>query len=158
MENYTHPTAIIDEGAKIGKGVKIWANSHICRGAQIGDGCTIGEGVYIGPNVSIGCNCKIQNHALIYEGVKIEHSVFIGPRVTFSNDAWPRVQGEWTITTTLVKYGASICAGATIVCGVLIGRCAMIGAGATVTKDIKDGWLAYGTPAKHIRELRVDEL
>lgn len=149
----SHPTAIIDRGAKIGKRTKIWAWSHICKGAIIGSDCTIGERVYVGPNVVIGNRCKVQNHALLYEGVTIEDEVFIGPSVITTNDALPTAIGEWKqrFRMTRIERGASISANCTIVAGFTIGRGAFIGAGSVVTQNIKPGWMAYGNPARHIR-------
>lgn len=151
---YKHPTAII-ETTNIGDNTKIWAYSHVCKNATIGTNCIIGEGVYIGPNVIIGNNCKIQNHCLIYEGVVIEDDVFIGPNVITTNDNFPRAIGEWTdrFKKTLIKKGASICANSTIVCGITLSENCMIGAGSVVTKDIKQNYLAYGNPARHVRKI-----
>lgn len=151
-----HPTAIIDtERNNIGLNTKIWAYTHICKNVIIGSNCTIGEGVYIGPNVVIGNNCKIQNHSLIYEGVEIEDNVFIGPNVITTNDNFPKATGNWQdrFRKTLIKKSASICANTTIVCGIVIGENCMIGAGSVVTKNIKDNYLAYGNPARHIRKI-----
>lgn len=151
-----HSTAIIEtDVSNIGKNTKIWAYVHICKNAIIGENCIIGEGVYIGPNVIIGNNCKIQNHSLIYEGVYIEDEVFIGPNVITTNDNFPRSAGDWSnrFEKTLIKKGASICANSTIVCGIVLGQNCMIGAGSVVTKNIKDNYLAYGNPARHIRKI-----
>ena len=151
-----HSTAIIDtELTNIGDDTKIWAYTLICKNVIIGKNCTIGEGVYIGPNVKIGNNCKIQNHSLIYEGVEIEDDVFIGPNVITTNDNFPRALGDWSdrFKKTLIKKGSSICANSTIVCGVVLGINCMIGAGSVVTKNIKDNYLAYGNPARHIRKI-----
>ena len=151
-----HPTAIIETDIlNIGENTKIWAFTHICKNAIIGNNCIIGEGVYIGPNVVIGNNCKIQNHSLIYEGVEIEDNVFIGPNVITTNDNFPRAVGNWSdrFKKTLIKNGTSICANSTIVCGVILGENCMIGAGSVVTKNIKDSYLAYGNPARHIRKI-----
>jgi len=151
---FIHPTAIVETDF-IGENTKIWAYTHICKNAVIGDNCNIGEGVYIGPNVIVGNNCKIQNHSLIYDGVTIEDEVFIGPNVVTTNDNFPRAVGDWTqrFRKTLIKKGASICANTTVVCGIVVGSNAMIGAGSVVTKDIKDNYLAYGNPARHVRKL-----
>jgi UDP-2-acetamido-3-amino-2,3-dideoxy-glucuronate N-acetyltransferase len=153
---FIHSSSIIDTEVKnIGVNTKIWAYTHICKNAVIGENCTIGEGVYIGPNVKIGNNCKIQNHSLIYEGVEIEDNVFIGPNVITTNDNFPRAIGDWSdrFKKTLIKKGSSICANSTIVCGLIIGENSMIGAGSVVTKNIKDNYLAYGNPARHIRKV-----
>lgn len=151
-----HPTAIIETDiVNIGKNTKIWAFTHICKSVIIGENCIVGEGVYIGPNVVIGNNCKIQNHSLIYEGVEIEDEVFIGPNVITTNDNFPRSVGNWSnrFKKTLIKKGTSICANSTIVCGIVLGENCMIGAGSVVTKNIKDNYLAYGNPARHIRKI-----
>lgn len=154
---FIHPTAII-ETDKIGEGTKIWAFSHVSKGVQIGENCNIGEGVYIGVNVKIGNRCKIQNHCLIYEGVTIEDEVFIGPNVITTNDCFPRAIGSWEtrFRETLIRKGASICANCTILCGIIIGKNAMIGAGSTVTKNIKSNYMAYGNPARHVRKMYED--
>lgn len=151
-----HSTSIIEtEKSNIGINTKIWAFTHICKNVIIGQNCVIGEGVYIGPNTIIGNNCKIQNHSLIYEGVEIEDDVFIGPNVITTNDNFPRSIGDWSdrFKKTLIKKGASVCANSTIVCGIIIGQNCMIGAGSVVTKNIKDNYLAYGNPARHIRKI-----
>lgn len=154
--NFIHQFAIIDTELKnIGKNTKIWAFSHICKNAIIGKNCVIGEGVYIGPNVIIGNNCKIQNHSLIYEGLHIEDNVFIGPNVVTTNDIFPRALGDWSsrFRKTTIKRGASICANTTIICGITIGENAMIGAGSVISKNIKPNYIAYGNPARHIRNI-----
>jgi len=151
-----HPTAIV-ESTLIGSGTRIWAFTHICPGARIGSGCTIGEGVYIGPNVRIGDRCKIQNHCLIYEGLTIEDECFIGPAVVTTNDIAPCAIGPWEhrFRKTLIKHNASIGANSTIRCGITIGEHSMIGCGSLVIQDIKPYWLAYGSPAHHIRSIYV---
>ena len=147
-----HQTAIIDSNVKIGQGTKIWAYTHISSGALIGDNCVIGEGVHIGPNVIIGNNCKIQNHSLLYEGVVLEDEVFFGPNTITTNDYLPEVGGDWKsngrFRPTLFKRGCSIGANSTIVCGVVIGEQAFIGAGSVVTKNIPDRVKAYGNPVR----------
>lgn len=148
-EYYVHPTAIVEEDVKIGKNTRIWHFVHVRRGARIGENCNIGKGVYIDKDVEIGNNVKIQNFVSVYHGVKIEDDVFIGPHATFTNDLYPRSFNEdWELVPTLVKRGASIGANATIVCGIVIGEYAMIGAGAVVTKDVPPFGLVYGNPAR----------
>lgn len=149
--NY-HPTAIIETNV-IGKNTQIWAFTHICAGARIGDNCIIGEGVYIGPNVIIGNNCKIQNHTLLYEGVSIEDDVFIGPNVITTNDLYPKAGSDWRdrFRETCIKKGSSVGANTTIVCGITIGENTLIGAGSVVTKDMKANSVCYGNPCIHKR-------
>jgi len=147
---YAHSTAVIEEGAEIGDGTRIWHFAHIRKGAKIGKNCNIGKDVYIDVGVEIGDRVKIQNCVSIYRGVKIEDDVFIGPHVVFTNDLYPRafIWGEDKIVSTLVKRGASIGANATVICGVTIGMYSMIGAGSVVTRDVPDFGLAFGNPAK----------
>jgi UDP-2-acetamido-3-amino-2,3-dideoxy-glucuronate N-acetyltransferase len=149
MNHYEHETSIVESNC-VGEDTKIWAFSHICKGAKIGSGCVIGEGVYIGPNVEIGNNVKIQNHSLIYEGVKIEDEVFIGPNVVTTNDIRPTAVGDWSerFRETLIKKGASVGANSVIICGNTIGENSLVGAGSVVTKDVKDYDIVYGNPAK----------
>jgi len=145
-----HDTAIVDEGCEIGDGTKIWAFSHVSNGAKIGEDCVIGEGVHIGPGVIVGNRVKIQNGAILYKGVTVEDEVFIGPRVVTTNDILPRATGDWTerFRETLIKKGASVGANATIICGVTLGEDCMVGAGSVVTKDVPQGALVYGNPAR----------
>jgi len=147
---FIHPTAEVSKEAKIGEGTKIWHQAQIRENAEIGENCNIGKGVYIDFGVKIGNNCKIQNYVSIYHGVTIEDNVFIGPSVTFTNDLYPRayIWNEEKVSKTLVKKGASIGANSTIICGITIGRFAMVGAGSVVTKDVPDYALVYGNPAK----------
>ena len=152
-----HKTAII-EAAEIGNNCNIWHYVHIRKGAKIGNNCNIGKGVYIDKKVIIGDNCKIQNFASIYQGVTISDNVFIGPHVCFTNDKHPRAFGwdENKIETTHIREGASIGANATILPGVMIGRYAMIGAGAVVTRNIRDFALAVGNPARIVKDVDKD--
>jgi len=154
MKYFKHESAYIDENVEIGEGTKIWHFSHIQKGARIGKNCVLGQNVNVGNNVIIGNNCKIQNNVSVYEGVILEDYVFCGPSMVFTNIINPRCKypqvGSQYYIKTLVKEGASIGANATIVCGVTIGRHAMIGAGAVVTKDIPDYALVVGNPAKTI--------
>ena len=147
---YVHESSFIDNGAVIGKGVKIWHFSHVSSNAVIGENTTIGQNVFVGEGVKIGANCKIQNNVSIYAGVELEDYVFCGPSCVFTNDLNPRCKypkGSEGWMNTLVKYGATIGANATIVCGKTIGRHAMVGAGAVVTKDVPDHALVVGVPA-----------
>jgi acetyltransferase-like isoleucine patch superfamily enzyme len=154
---YVHPTAEVSPDAEVGAGTRIWRQVHIREGARIGEQCNIGKGVYIDAHVQIGSNIKIQNHVSIFEGVTLEDGVFVGPHVCFTNDLAPRAitpdgrlksADDWTITPTLVRYGASIGAGAVIVCGTTIGSFALVGAGAVVTRDVPPHALVFGNPAR----------
>ena len=146
---FVHPTAVVEEGAIIGEGTRIWHFVHVRSGAKIGKNCNIGKDVYIDVGVEIGNNVKIQNGVSVYRGVKIEDDAFIGPHAVFTNDLYPRsFNQDWELVPTLVKKGASIGANATIVCGVTIGEYAMVGAGAVVTKDVPPHGLVYGNPAR----------
>ena len=148
-EVYVHPTAVVDKTAVIGEGTKIWHFVHVRENAKIGKYSVLGHSVYVGKGVKIGNRVKLQNRATVYQGVKIEDNVFVGPHVTFTNDPYPRsLSTDWTIMPTLVEKGASIGAGAVIMCGVTIGEHAMIGAGSIVTKDIPPHAMAYGNPAR----------
>jgi len=145
-----HETADVSKQAKIGKGTKIWHQAQVRENAKIGENCNIGKGVYIDFDVKIGNNCKIQNYVSIYCGVAVEDDVFIGPSVTFTNDLYPRafIWNDEKVVSTLVKKGASIGANATIICGITIGKYAIIGAGSVVTKDVPNHGLVYGNPAE----------
>ena len=151
--NYTsHPTAIIDDDSKIGAGTKIWHFSHIMPGCTIGENCNIGQNVVISPGVEIGNNVKIQNNVSVYTGVICEDDVFLGPSMVFTNVINPRsaVPRKEEFKKTIVRKGASVGANATIICGNEIGQYAMIGAGAVITKPVKDYALVVGNPAKQI--------
>lgn len=147
---FIHPTAIVDQGAEVGPGSKIWHFAHILPGTRLGAGCMVGQNVMVGPNVTVGNGVKVQNNVSIYAGVTIEDDVFCGPSCVFTNVLTPRafVERKQEFAPTLIKRGATIGANATIVCGVTIGRYAMIGAGAVVTKDVKDHALVVGNPAR----------
>lgn len=150
---FLHESSYVDENVTIGEGTKIWHFSHIHRGANIGDDCSLGQNVNIGNNVKIGNGVKIQNNVSVYEGVELEDYVFCGPSMVFTNDLTPRAKypkGKEAYKKTLVKYGASIGANATVVCGNTIGKWAMIASGAVVTKDVSDYALVAGVPAKQI--------
>lgn len=147
---YTHPTAVIDEGCRIGDRVKIWHFCHIMPGCEIGDGCSFGQNVVVSPGVMLGRNVKVQNNVSIYTGVICEDDVFLGPSMVFTNVINPRsaVNRKSEYKTTLVQKGATIGANATIVCGITIGRFAFIGAGAVVTKTVPAYALMVGNPAR----------
>ncbi|PKP58346.1 MAG: N-acetyltransferase [Candidatus Altiarchaeales archaeon HGW-Altiarchaeales-1] len=147
---FIHSTAEVSDKAKIGDGTKIWHHAQVREKAEIGKNCNIGKGVYIDFGVKIGSNCKIQNYVSVYHGVIIEDNVFVGPSVTFTNDLYPRafIRSEEKVSKTLVKRCASIGANSTIICGITIGKFAMIGAGSIVTKDVPDYALCYGNPAR----------
>lgn len=147
---FIHPTAIVDGGAQIGAGTRIWHFSHVLPGTIVGDGCVIGQNVMLGPRVRIGNACKIQNNVAVYEGVTLEDEVFCGPSCVFTNVLTPRafVERKSEFKPTLVKRGATIGANATIICGVTIGAYAMIGAGAVVTRDVPNHALVVGNPAR----------
>lgn len=156
-EVYIHPTAEVAAEASIGGGTRIWRQAQVREHATLGEHCNIGKGVYIDAHVQIGSNVKIQNHVSVFEGVTLEDGVFVGPHVCFTNDLFPRAitrQGQlksaddWTITPTLVKYGASLGAGAVIRCGIIIGAFALVGAGAVVTRDVLPHTLVLGNPAR----------
>jgi UDP-2-acetamido-3-amino-2,3-dideoxy-glucuronate N-acetyltransferase len=147
---FVHDSSYIDKNVQIGEGTKIWLFCHIQSGAVIGRNCSLGQNVNIGNNVIIGNGVKIQNNVSIYEGVTLEDDVFCGPSCVFTNDLTPRAKypkGHAAYLKTLVKEGASIGANATIVCGHTIGRWALIGSGAVVTKDVPDHALMVGIPA-----------
>ncbi len=151
--NYTkHETAIVDTGAEIGDGTRIWHWVHISGGAKIGERCSFGQNVYVGNKVVIGNNVKVQNNVSIYDNVYLEDDVFCGPSMVFTNVYNPRsaVTRKDEYRDTVVKKGATIGANATIVCGVTIGEFAFIGAGAVVNKDVKPFALMVGVPAKQI--------
>ncbi len=150
MPATVHPTAIVDEGALIGDGTRVWHWVHVCAGAVIGRNCSLGQGVYVGPRVRIGNGVRIQNHVSVFEGVTLEDDVFCGPSMVFTNVVNPRshVPRKDEYRPTLVRRGASIGANATIVCGTTIGRHAFIGAGAVVTRDVPDHALMVGVPAR----------
>ena len=147
---FAHESAIIDEGCTIGCGTKIWHFSHIMSGCTIGRDCNIGQNVVVSPQVVLGNNVKVQNNVSIYTGVQCEDDVFLGPSMVFTNVINPRsaIARKDQYRPTIVQRGASIGANATIVCGHTIGRYALIGAGAVVTKDVKPYALVVGNPAR----------
>lgn len=153
MTYFVHESSFIDDDVLIGESTKIWHYCHIHKGAKIGKKCLLGQNVNISNNVIIGNGVKIQNNVSVYEGVELEDYVFCGPSMVFTNDLTPRSKypkGPKKYKRTLVKYGASIGANATIVCGNIIGEWAMIASGAVVTKDVTAYALMVGVPAKQI--------
>jgi UDP-2-acetamido-3-amino-2,3-dideoxy-glucuronate N-acetyltransferase len=153
MTNITiHPTAIVDDGAQIGEGSRIWHWVHVCGGAKIGKGVSLGQNVFVGNKVVIGDHCKIQNNVSVYDNVTLEEGVFCGPSMVFTNVYNPRslIERKAEYRDTLVKKGATLGANCTIVCGVTIGEYAFIGAGAVIKKDVKPYALMVGVPAKQI--------
>ena len=149
---FVHESSYVDDGCLIGEGTKIWHFSHVQTGAVIGKNCSLGQNVNVANNVVIGNNVKIQNNVSIYEGVEMEDYVFCGPSMVFTNIKVPRSEfpqrGSEYYSKTLVKKSASIGANATIVCGLTIGKYALIGSGAIVTKDVPDHALIVGNPGK----------
>ena len=148
---FVHESSYVDEDVEIGEGTRIWHFCHIQKGARIGKRCSLGQNVNISNHVKIGDGCKLQNNVSIYEGVTLGNGVFCGPSCVFTNDLTPRAlypKGHENFVPTVVEDGASIGANATIVCGHRIGRCAMIGAGALVTRDVPPHALMLGVPAE----------
>jgi len=147
---FVHPTAVVDEGAAIGSGTRIWHFAHVCRGARIGRNCVLGQNTFVADGVRLGDNVKVQNNVSIYTGTEIEDDVFLGPSCVLTNVTNPRsqVNRHALYERTLIRRGATIGANATIVCGVTIGRYAFIAAGAVVTRDVPDYALMVGVPAR----------
>jgi UDP-2-acetamido-3-amino-2,3-dideoxy-glucuronate N-acetyltransferase len=152
MSFFAHETAVIDEGCQIGDKTKIWHFSHIMKGSEIGKGCNLGQNVVVSPLVKLGQNVKVQNNVSIYSGVICEDDVFLGPSMVFTNILNPRsaISRKSSYIQTCVKKGASIGANSTIICGVEIGKYALIGAGSVVTKNVPAYALIVGNPGKQI--------
>ena len=152
MSYYQHPSAIVDEGAQIGEGSRVWHFVHVCGGARIGCGVSLGQNVFVGNKVVIGDNCKIQNNVSVYDGVTLEEGVFCGPSMVFTNVYNPRslIERKSEYRPTLVRRGATLGANCTIVCGVTIGEYAFVGAGAVINKDVPAYALVVGVPGKQI--------
>lgn len=150
MEYTAHKTAIIDEGAEIGAGSRIWHWAHVCGGARIGKDVSLGQNVFVGNKVKIGDRCKIQNNVSVYDNVTLEEGVFCGPSMVFTNVYNPRslIERKDEYRDTLVKKGATLGANCTIICGVTINEYAFIGAGAVINKDVPSYALMVGVPAK----------
>jgi UDP-2-acetamido-3-amino-2,3-dideoxy-glucuronate N-acetyltransferase len=147
-----HSSAIVDEGAQIGEGSRVWHFVHICAGAKIGERCSFGQNVFVGNDVLIGNNVKIQNNVSIYDAVTLEDDVFCGPSMVFTNVYNPRsaVTRKGEYRRTLVRHGATIGANATIVCGVTVGAYAFVAAGAVINRDVPEYALMAGVPARQI--------
>jgi len=147
-----HPSAIVDDGAQLGDGCRVWHFVHISAGARIGERCSFGQNVFVGNDVAIGNNVKIQNNVSVYDAVTLEDDVFCGPSMVFTNVYNPRsaVTRKGEYRRTRVKQGATLGANSTIVCGTTIGRFAFIGAGAVINRDVPDFALMVGVPAKQI--------
>ncbi len=152
-----HPTAEVSPAARVGEGTRIWHQAQVREGVVIGRDCIVGKGVYIDFDVAVGSNVKIQNGALLYHGLTVEDGVFIGPQACLTNDVYPRAitpdgalksADDWTVGPTLIRYGASIGAGAVILPNVTVGRFALVAAGAVVTHSVPDHGLVMGVPAR----------
>jgi UDP-2-acetamido-3-amino-2,3-dideoxy-glucuronate N-acetyltransferase len=149
---WAHPSAIVDEGAQIGAGSRVWHFAHVCAGARIGEGCSLGQGVFVGNDVVIGRNVKIQNQVSVYDAVTLEDDVFCGPSMVFTNVHNPRaaVVRKNEYRPTLVKRGATLGANCTVVCGTTVGAFAFVGAGAVVSRDVPAYALVVGVPARRV--------
>lgn len=152
MSFYQHESAIVDAGAQIGEGSRVWHFVHVCGGAKIGRGVSLGQNVFVGNKVVIGDYCKVQNNVSVYDNVTLEEGVFCGPSMVFTNVYNPRslIERKDEYRNTLVKKGATLGANCTIVCGVTIGEYSFVGAGAVVNKDVPAYALMVGVPAKQI--------
>ena len=147
-----HPSAVVDEGAQLGDGTRVWHFVHVSSGARIGPGCSLGQGVFVASDVHIGHNVKIQNNVSVYDAVTLEDDVFCGPSMVFTNVYNPRsaVPRKGEYRRTLVKRGATLGANCTVVCGITIGEYAFVGAGALVSRDVQPFALVVGVPARRI--------
>jgi UDP-2-acetamido-3-amino-2,3-dideoxy-glucuronate N-acetyltransferase len=155
MNFFLHPQALV-ESKNIGSNTRIWAFVHVLPGAQIGEDCNICDFVLIENNVIIGNRVTIKSGVQLWDGMRIDDDVFIGPNATFTNDRFPRSKQPFTLLETRIKQGASIGANATILPGITIGKNAMVGAGSVVTSDVPDNTLVVGNPACIVRTLETD--
>ncbi|MFW5921525.1 MAG: acyltransferase [Polyangiales bacterium] len=151
-EPFVHPTAVVDDGAEIGDGARVWHFVHVSEGARIGARCVLGQNVFVGRGVHIGPGTKIQNNVSVYEGVEVEQDVFLGPSCVFTNVVDPRafLERKDVFRRTRVGRGATVGANATVICGHDIGEYALVGAGAVVTKDVPAYALVLGTPGRRV--------
>ena len=147
-----HPSAIVDAGAQIGEGSRVWHFAHVCAGARIGKGVSLGQNVFVGNKVVIGDQCKVQNNVSVYDNVTLEEGVFCGPSMVFTNVYNPRalIERKHEYRPTLVKRGATLGANSTIVCGVTVGEFAFVGAGAVINKNVPPYALMVGVPARQV--------
>jgi UDP-2-acetamido-3-amino-2,3-dideoxy-glucuronate N-acetyltransferase len=152
MPYTVHPSAIVDEGAQIGEGSRIWHFVHVSSGARIGKGVSLGQNVFVGNDVEIGDLCKVQNNVSVYDNVKLEEGVFCGPSMVFTNVYNPRalIERKNQYRGTLIKKGATLGANCTIICGSTVGEYAFVAAGAVINKDVKPYALMVGVPARQI--------
>jgi UDP-2-acetamido-3-amino-2,3-dideoxy-glucuronate N-acetyltransferase len=151
VDSHVHPSAVIDEGARIGAGTRVWHHAHIRGGATVGRDCNLGKNTYVDAGALIGDRVKIQNNVSVYAGVELEDDVFVGPSAVFTNDRVPRASADhWQLAHTLVRQGASIGANATLVAGIVVGEWAMIAAGSVVTRSIAPHELVAGNPARRL--------
>ena len=150
VTHWAHPTAVVDAGARVGAGTKVWHFCHVMAGARVGARCVLGQNVFIAAGAVVGDGCHVQNNVSVYDGVVLEDDVFVGPSAVFTNVKTPRaaVSRKHAFVATRVGRGATIGANATIVCGVTIGVYALVGAGAVVTHDVPDHALVAGVPAR----------
>jgi UDP-2-acetamido-3-amino-2,3-dideoxy-glucuronate N-acetyltransferase len=152
MAFFKHEKAIVDPGAKVGEGTRIWAHAHIQKGAVVGEGCNICNGSFVERGAVVGNHVTIKHNVSIFDGVTIEDDVFIGSNIAFINDRFPRSHRDdaWSLEKTLIKKGATLGANVVVLCGLTVGEYAFIGAGAVVTKDVPPFTMVVGNPAKAV--------
>jgi acetyltransferase-like isoleucine patch superfamily enzyme len=148
---YINELAIVEDGAAIGAGTSVWRHSHVRPDAVVGADCLLGKNVYVDDGAVLGDRVTVQNNVSVYQGVTLEDDVFVGPSAVFTNDLYPRSRNrDWELVPTLVRRGASVCANATLVCGVTVGEWAVVAAGAVVTKDVAPHEIVAGNPARRL--------